>query len=156
MNLPEHSEGIEVYYDGHCGMCCSFHEWIHRQPRAFPVDFIPYQSPRAAELFPGLGELGPERVMVVRTKEGEIYRGAEAWVWSLYSCANHQDAARKLAGPALLPMAVHACRLLAANRNSLSKLFFSRKDKQVKEALHEMQTPECKDGCCVSEQVSRD
>ena len=152
MILPEHTEGIEVYYDGRCGMCCSFHEWIHRQPRAFSVDFIAYQSPRAEEVFPGLGELDPARLMVVRTKDGGIFRGAEAWVWSLYSCANHQDAARKLAGPCLLPMAVHACRLLAANRHSLSKFFFSRKDQQVKEALHEMNAPECKDGCCASDE----
>jgi len=73
-------------------------------------------------VFPGLGTLDPAREMVVRTSEGEIFRGAEAWVWCLYSCANHQAAARKLAGPRLLPVAVHACRVLAANRHSLSKV----------------------------------
>jgi hypothetical protein len=90
MNLPEKVEGIEVFYDGRCGMCCSFHEWINRQPRAFRIDFIPYQAPHAEQVFPGLGTLDPAREMVVRTSDERIFRGAEAWVWCLYSCTNHQ------------------------------------------------------------------
>ncbi|RYD81092.1 MAG: DUF393 domain-containing protein [Verrucomicrobiaceae bacterium] len=148
MNLPEKIKGIEVFYDGRCGMCCSFHEWINRQPRAFRVDFIPYQAARAEEVFPGLGTLDPAREMVVRTSGGLVFRGAEAWVWCLYSCTNHQTAARKLSGPGLLPMAVHACRMLAANRHGLSKIFFRSKDRQVREELHRMEAPPCEDGFC--------
>ncbi|RYD19638.1 MAG: DUF393 domain-containing protein [Verrucomicrobiaceae bacterium] len=150
MNLPEKIKGIEVFYDGRCGMCCSFHEWINRQPRAFRVDFIPYQAARAEEVFPGLGTLDPAREMVVRTSEGQVFRGAEAWVWCLYSCANHRAAARKLGGPGLLPAAIHACRVLAANRHGLSKIFFRSKDKQVREELHRMESPHCEDGFCVT------
>lgn len=150
MNLPEKVEGIEVFYDGRCGMCCSFHEWINRQPRAFRVDFIPYQAARAEQVFPGLGTLDPAREMVVRTNEGQVFRGAEAWVWCLHSCANHQAVARKLGGPSLLPVAIHACRVLAANRHGLSKIFFRSKDKQVREELHRMEAPRCEDGFCVT------
>ncbi len=150
MNLPEEVEGIEVFYDGRCGMCCSFHEWINRQPRAFRVDFIPYQAARAEQVFPGLGTLDPAREMVVRTNEGQVFRGAEAWVWCLHSCANHQAVARKLGGPSLLPVAIHACRVLAANRHGLSKIFFRSKDKQVREELHRMEAPRCEDGFCVT------
>ncbi len=149
MKPPEQIKWIEVFYDGRCGMCCTFHEWINRQPRAFGVDFIPYQSPRAERIFPGLGTLDPAREMVVRTDGGEVFQGAEAWVMCLLSCANHQTAARKLAGPALLPVAVRSCRILAANRHSLSKVFFRKKDKEVRETLHQMITPECDDGVCV-------
>ena len=148
MKLPQLIEGIEVFYDGRCGMCCSFHEWIARQPRAFRIEFIPYQSPDAERVFPGLGTLDPAREMVVRTSDHEIYRGAEAWVWCLYSCANHQDAARRLGGPGLLPIAIHACRVLAANRHALSKVFFRSKDKQVREKLHRMDVASCTDGFC--------
>jgi predicted DCC family thiol-disulfide oxidoreductase YuxK len=148
MNLPEQIKGIEVYYDGRCGMCCTFHEWVNRQPRAFGVEFIAYQSPKAESIFPGLGELEPGREMVVRTSEGEIFRGAEAWVWCLYSCENHQDAARRLAGPGLLPVAIHACRVLAANRTMLSRVFFGGKDKQVRDELHQMKTIGCEGSCC--------
>ncbi len=148
MNLLPTTENIEVFYDGRCGMCCSFHEWIHRQPRAFGVAFIPYQSPEAEQVFPGLGTLDPAREMVVRTDAHQIFRGAEAWVWCLYSCANHQDTARRLAGPRLLPVAIHACRVLAANRHALSKIFFRKKDEQVRTELHRMSPDSCTDGVC--------
>ena len=148
MKLPTKIEGIEVFYDGRCGMCCSFHEWINRQPRAFKIEFIPYQAAHAERIFPGLGTLDPAREMIVRTSEGEIFRGAEAWVWCLYSCANHQVAARRLGGPGLLPMAIHACRVLAANRHALSKVFFRSKDKRVREELHRMDPLECEGGFC--------
>lgn len=150
MQLNQELEGIEVFYDGRCGMCCSFHEWIARQPRAFRIEFIPYQSPDAERVFPGLGTLDPAREMVVRTSRGEVFRGAEAWVWCLYSCANHQDSARRLAGPGLLPIAIHACRVLAANRHALSKVFFRSKDKQVRKALHRMNLAGCDDRFCVT------
>jgi len=148
MKLPDQIEGIEVFYDGRCGMCCSFHEWIARQPRACRIEFIPYQSQDAERVFPGLGTLDPAREMVVRTSRGEVFRGAEAWVWCLYSCANHQDAARRLAGPGLLPIAIHACRVLAANRHALSKVFFRSKDKEVRKELHRMVVPDCANGFC--------
>jgi predicted DCC family thiol-disulfide oxidoreductase YuxK len=150
MNLPKQIKSIEVYYDGRCGMCCSFHEWINRQPRAFKIEFIPYQSPHAEQKFPGLGTLDPAREMVVRTNDNEIFRGAEAWVLCLYSCSNHQAAARKLGGPALLPLAIHACRVLAANRHALSKVFFRSKDKKVRQELHQMDVATCKEGFCVT------
>lgn len=148
MKLPNASNGIEVFYDGRCGMCCTFHEWINRQPRAFPISFIPYQATHAEQVFPGLGTLDPAREMVVRTSEQEIFRGAEAWVWCLYSCANYQNAARRLGSPSLLPIAVKACRILAANRHSLSKVFFRSKDKNVRAELHRMEAPACEEEYC--------
>lgn len=148
MELPRKINGIEVFYDGRCGMCCSFHEWINRQPREFAVDFVPYQAPHAEHIFPGLGTLDPAREMIVRTSEGKIFRGAEAWVWCLFSCSNHQTIARKLAGPGMLTVAIHACRVLAANRHALSKVFFRSKDKKVREELHRMEPAECVGGVC--------
>jgi predicted DCC family thiol-disulfide oxidoreductase YuxK len=129
-------------------MCCTFHEWINRQPRAFAIDFIPYQSARAETAFPGIGTLDPARQMIVRTESGEVFRGAEAWVMCLLSCANHQAVARRLASPGLLPIAIRACNLLAANRHTLSKVFFRRKDRQVRESLHQMEAPACETGVC--------
>lgn len=139
MKLPIHVKKIEVFYDGRCGMCCTFHEWINRQARAFEIDFVPYQDERAEEIFPGIHTLDPAREMIVRTDEGGIHRGAEAWVWCLYSCANHRKLARRLARPKMLAVAIRACRLLAANRHGLSKIFFRRKDREVRETLHRMQ-----------------
>ena len=150
MKLPEQIDRIEVFYDGRCGMCCSFHEWINRQPRALVIAFIPYQAADAEMIFPGIGTLDPAREMIVRTSESEVFRGAEAWVLCLYSCANHQAAARRLAGPGLLPVAIHACRVLAANRHALSKVFFRGKDRMVRSELHRMEAPECQNDFCAT------
>ena len=149
MKLPIHTRKIEVYYDGRCGMCCTFHEWINRQPRAFEIDFVPYQAAKAEEIFPGIHTLDPAREMIVRiVDDGLIYRGAEAWVWCLYSCANHRQLALKLARPGMLGVAILACRILAANRHGLSKVFFRRKDREVRENLHSMSVNQCQDGTC--------
>ena len=77
MNLPLQIKFIEVFYDGRCGMCCTFHEWINRQERAYEVRFHPYQSPEAERVFPGVNTLDPAREMIVRTNEGKVYRAAE-------------------------------------------------------------------------------
>ena len=53
-----------------------------------------------------------------------------------------------VAGPRLLPIAIHACHVLAANRHSLSKVFFRKKDQQVRKELHRMETVVCTDGVC--------
>ena len=148
MNLPIHMKYIEVFYDGRCGMCCTFHEWINRQPRAFEVKFVPYQAARAEEIFPGVAALDPAREMIVRTSEGEIFRGAQAWVWCLFSCGNYRKLARRLAKPTMLGVATQVCRLLAANRHGLSKVFFRRKDREVREVLHKMGDIDCPDGAC--------
>lgn len=148
MNLPLQIKFIEVFYDGRCGMCCTFHEWINKQERAYEVRFYPYQSPDAERVFPGVNTLDPAREMIVRTNEGKVYRAAEGWVLCLFSCAGYREVARKLASPALLPVAKKACTLLAANRHGLSKIFFRRKDKRVREQLHEMPEVECGSGAC--------
>ena len=110
---------------------------------------MPYQAERAEEVFPGIHTLDPAREMIVRTETGEIYRGAEAWVMCLYSCANHRDLAKRLARPAMLAVAIRVCHLLAANRHGLSKVFFRRKDKEVRKTLHQMDLLECPDDTCV-------
>ena len=78
MKFPIHQKKIEIFYDGRCGMCCSFHEWINRQKRAFEIDFIPYQAAEVEDVFPGINTLDPAREMIVRTDDGRIFRGAEA------------------------------------------------------------------------------
>ena len=151
MKLPLTTKKIEVFYDGRCGMCCTFHEWVNRQSRAFRIDFIPYQDGEAEKVFPGLNTLDPAREMIVRTDEGKIFRGAEAWVWCLYSCADYRGLAKRLCGPCLLPVAIRACRLLSANRHGLSKIFFRKKDREVRRSLHRMETPACEGDFCAVE-----
>ncbi len=151
MTLNNDIKKVEVFYDGRCGMCCTFHEWINKQERGSEIDFIPYQSSEASQIFPGIHELDPARAMVVRTDDSEIYRAAEAWVWCLWSCKKHRKLARKLSHPRFLPIAETTCRVLAANRHSLSKVFFRSKDKRVAAKLHKMPKLECEgEHCAIS------
>lgn len=148
INLSNEVKSVEVYYDGKCGMCCTFHEWINNQKRANEIVFLPYQSAEAQALFPELNTLDPAREMVVRTDTGEIYRAAEAWVWCLWSCEKYRGVAKKFSSPALLPHVQKLCHMLAANRITLSKLFFRKKSKQVAAQLHAMPSAECDDDNC--------
>lgn len=148
MNLNKYIECVEVYYDGKCGMCCTFHEWINNQERANRIVFLPYQSEAAQKHFPTLSTLDPAREMVVRTNEGEIYRAAEAWVWCLWSCAKYRDLAQKFSSPRLLPHVQKLCHLLAANRITLSKIFFRRKNKEVAAEIHAVPDAPCTSGGC--------
>ena len=147
MKIPTNIQYIEVYYDGRCGMCCTFHEWVNQQKRAFPVRFIAYQDPMAEEWFPGVNTLEPEREMIVRTGDQQLYRGAEGWVLCLLSCARYQAIARRIASPTLLPFAEKTCHALAARRHKLSKIFFRKKDREVAEELHRMPDEDCAGSC---------
>lgn len=147
MKIPNNIQYIEVYYDGRCGMCCTFHEWVNEQKRAFPVRFIAYQDPQAEEWFPGVNTLEPEREMIVRTHEHKLYRGAEGWVLCLLSCLKYQGIARRIAKPALLPFAEKTCHALAARRHKLSKIFFRKKDREVAAELHRIPAEECSVTC---------
>lgn len=139
MELPTGEKSFSVFYDGHCGMCCSFQEWLNRQPQLLPLTFYPYQSPAAESAFPGITRLDPDREMIVREDStGTLYRGGEAWVICLYSLTEFRGWARRLSTPTLLPLAKKTCTHIAANRRRLSKVFFHRKDADVATALHRM------------------
>ena len=147
MNIPDTINEIEIYYDGHCALCSTFHEWLNRQDRAFAVNFVTYQSPQAEVMFPSVTKLDPELEMIVRTDQGDVFRGAEGWVLCLLSCKSYQGIARRLAAPRLLPVAKKTCSLIASNRINISKIFFSKKDKALAHALHEMPNQHCQTFC---------
>ena len=147
MNIPKEIKSIEVYYDGRCAMCCTFQEWVMRLKRSFGVEFVAYQSARAEEIFPGVGELDPDRDMIVRTNEGEIFRGAEGWVLCMLSCGSYEKWANRLASPGLLPVAKKTCNLIAANRLGISKILFRKKDKALADAVCDEPQGDCGGSC---------
>lgn len=136
--IPDGVGGITVFYDGRCGMCCTFHEWVNRQERLFSIRFIPYQSREAEAVLPGIGRMDAGLEMIVRTDDGTLFRGAEAWVLCLFALSEYRAWARRLSHPRLLPMAKKVCVHLANNRRALSKVFFRKKDVEVAAALHRM------------------
>lgn len=147
MNIPEKIQNIEVYYDGRCAVCCTFHEWVNRQDRLFPVRFVAYQSEQAEILFPGVTLMDPGRDMIVRTDQRDVFRGAEGWVLCLLSCQRYQKCARRLASPQLLPVARKCCHLIAKNRLSLSKILLGKKSQELAQLIHQMPEQKCDRGC---------
>ena len=121
MKIPQNIKMIEVYYDGRCGLCCTFQEWLQRQKHQFTVRTVAYQSAQAEEWFPRLRALDPGRSLMVRTDTGALFRGAEGWVMCLLACDRYQLWARQLAHPQCLPLTEKVCHLLAAKRYELSK-----------------------------------
>lgn len=138
INLEQNVSFIEIYYDGRCGMCCTFHEWLNRQDHANKVYFYAYQDEAAEVHFAELKALDPAREMVVRVEGVDVHRGAEGWLWCLWSCQKYRALASWWNRPLLLPFAKKLCYVLAANRLPLSKVFFSKKNKEVEKNLHEM------------------
>jgi len=148
MEIPKDIKRVEIFYDGRCGMCCTFAEWLEKQRKVCEVEMVAYQSDRAMELFPEIEDLKPDTEMVLRCDGEQVFRGGEAWVICLHSCLKYQDVAKRLANPTMTGLAQKVGRLIAANRYGISRLFFGKKDKHVKEQLHELKDPEDCDGEC--------
>jgi hypothetical protein len=86
-----------------------------------PLVFLPLQSAEAGCRFPGLGQLHPEKEMVVISDTGEVWQGGSAWVMCLWALREYREWAQRLAHPALLPFARRACEFVSENRSKLSR-----------------------------------
>lgn len=127
---------VEVFYDGRCGMCCTFMGWLEKQERACDLVSMDYRSEEAQRIFPELLSYHPEKELVVRMigDDGvEIYQGAEAWVCCMWSSMKHRDLAQKMNGCVLLPIAKKICYFISKNRLGVSRLFFRNKSQLVTE-----------------------
>jgi len=139
LNLTITAKKIEIYYDGKCGMCCRFIEWLVAQDRAMEVVCLPYQSEEATKNFPEIESHNPAKEIVVRVDGGEIYTGAEGWVWCLWSGVKYRDVAKLMNSRWMLPVAKKACVLISKNRLKVSKLFFGKKAKQIADEIHKVE-----------------
>ncbi len=145
MTINQEMRSIEVYYDGSCGMCRRFKDWLEQQEHLIGVELLSNTSEAARERFPDLAQHDPEKAMVVRTDTGEIYRAAEATVICLWVCREYRGLAMKLRKPLFLPLARKIYPLIASNRHVLSKLL--NDDSKLKREL-ENQGDEYSDGSC--------
>jgi len=130
---------MEVFYDGRCGMCCTFIEWLNAQEKngGCEVVCLDYRGDGAREVFPDLAEFHPEKEMVVRVNGVEVYQGGEGWVCCLWSCAKYKEVAERVNGSVLLPMAKKMCHLISRNRFAVSKLFFRKKHAEIAREIEE-------------------
>jgi predicted DCC family thiol-disulfide oxidoreductase YuxK len=137
VNLTNEIKTIELFYDARCGMCCTFMEWLERQERACETICLDYQSDEAKKRFPEILHYEPDKQMVSRVNDEVIHYGGESWVCCLWSCARYRWLAKLLNSRLLLPMAKKVCYLISRNRLWVSKVFFRKKNADIK----------CKGGC---------
>lgn len=141
MKLPtiERLTGLTVFYDGRCGLCCTFREWLERQPLRVAVALLPYQSAEAEAALPEIRALRPDREMIVRDDgSGQLFRGAEAWVMCLYVVRGYEPWARRLASPRLLPFARKVALHVANHRRLISRVLFSGREAETAARLRQM------------------
>jgi len=118
---------LYVLFDGECELCARCRDWLMRQPKFVPLEFIAFQSPEVRQRFPGIDALNPQEQLLVVADDGAVYRGANAWVMCLWALQDYRNYAQRLADPILLPFARIVCELLSRNRFSISRQFFRQK-----------------------------
>lgn len=151
MNLDQVQEKIEVFYDGRCGMCCTFIGWLKEQEQILVVECYDYHADEAEQVFPRIGDYYPWRELVVRVDGEKVYTGAEGWVCCLWSCKKYRGVACKVNNAVLLPMAKKFCHLVSNNRLKISKLFFRKKNREIAKVIEDQkkknQDIDCEGGC---------
>lgn len=126
---------VEIFYDGQCGMCCTFIEWLAKQEHLFQVDCYDYHDVKTKLIFPDIGNYDPSKELVVRVDRDDVYIGAEGWVYCLFGCTKYSDVGSKMNNAVLLPMAKKFCHLVSNNRLKISKLFFYKKNKEIADEI---------------------
>lgn len=137
---------LTIFYDAGCGLCGRFRRWMLGQESLLRLEFLPFDSTAALERLPELPALHPDRDLVVMNEEGEIWRGAPAWVMCLWALREGRPWARRLARPVLLPMAATLCGLVSENRLSLSRLMRLHSDREIARQC-DQHAGGCRDAC---------
>lgn len=138
---------LTIFYDAKCGLCGQFRSWMQAQESAVRLEFLAYDSAEATARLPELAAMQPDREIVIMNERGEIWQGAAAWVTCLWALPKWRPWARRLASPALLPIAGQACRLISQNRLSLSRLLVLHSDAEFIRDCEEV-PDNCPDGTC--------
>ncbi len=124
-----------VFYDQNCGLCSKVKAWVALQPQFIPMTFVAYQNPRALQLCPTLPELDPSREIVILADTGAVYTGGAAWIICLYALHKYRNWSKRMANPALLPLAKRTCHLISENRLNISHLLLLKSDTALANAI---------------------
>lgn len=139
---------LHVLYDGECALCQRCRRWLEQQPTFVELRFLPLQSPQVALRFPGIESFNPSEQLLVVSDEGEVYQGPHAWIMCLYALREYREWSQRLASPALLPWARHACELVSENRLSLSAWFKGLSNEEIgRELADRGRGGPCEDDC---------
>lgn len=136
---------LTVLYDSHCGFCVKCRWWLARQPRYFEMEFFPSGSPEVARRFPGVERPGVPEELTAIGDEGQVYRGARAWIMCLYALVEYREWAERLASPFLMPFARGAFALVSGSRRKISWLLRLPPEEQA-DQFRRAEPPVCETG----------
>jgi predicted DCC family thiol-disulfide oxidoreductase YuxK len=131
---------LTVVYDRQCGLCTRLGEWLRAQPKWIGIRLL--SSHLAARVYP---ELAPRisREELVVADDGRVYLGDHAWLMCLYALKHYRHWAKRLSGPALLPLARQAFAILSGNRRRISRWLRLLSDDELAVELGAIHTPRC-------------
>ncbi|MER7489757.1 DUF393 domain-containing protein [Streptomyces sp. NPDC126497] len=91
---------LTVLYDAECSLCAFVRDWLVRQPQLVPLELVPAASEAARARFPGLDHGATLEEVTVVGDAGQVYRGAAAWIVTLWALREHRPLAHRLSTPA--------------------------------------------------------
>ena len=141
---------LTVFYDSKCELCCRVRDWLTRQPKYVPLEFVPLQSPMLEQRYPGLTAWCPEEEIIVVDDMGGIYRGGGSWLMCLWATQTYREWAGRLAHPALFPLVRKFCTLVSQNRLAISAVIPRRKAEDFALEIEATAEAFCDDGSCSS------
>ncbi|MFD7702501.1 thiol-disulfide oxidoreductase DCC family protein [Streptomyces caelestis] len=90
---------LTVLYDAECSLCAFVRDWLMRQPQLVPLEPVPAGSEAARVRFPGLDHGATLEEITVVGDAGQVYRGAAAWVVTLWALRKYRRLAHRLSTP---------------------------------------------------------
>ncbi|NUP38471.1 MAG: DUF393 domain-containing protein [Streptomyces sp.] len=90
---------LTVLYDAECALCAFLRDWLVRQPQLVPLELVPAASEGARRRFPGLDHGATLDEITVVGDGGQVYRGAAAWIVTLWALREHRPLAHRLSTP---------------------------------------------------------
>ncbi|MET7482427.1 DCC1-like thiol-disulfide oxidoreductase family protein [Streptomyces sp. NPDC005538] len=91
---------LTVLYDADCSLCTFLRDWLVRQSQLVPLELVPASSEEARKRFPGLDHRATLDEITVVGDSGQVYRGAAAWIVTLWALREHRPLAHRLSTPA--------------------------------------------------------
>jgi predicted DCC family thiol-disulfide oxidoreductase YuxK len=107
---------LVVLYDARCSVCTRARDWLGRQAKYVPMDFVAAGSAEARRRFPTLDPAATLEEMTVVGDGGEVYLGAKGWVICLWALREYRALALELGKPARLATARRFVAWFSRNR----------------------------------------
>lgn len=132
---------LTLFYDARCGLCSQVRQWLSRQPTYVRLEFIPYDSPEAAQRLPGIQHLRADQEIVVLADTGDVWQGAGAWVMCLWAMKEYRAWSVRLASPVMQAMARKIVHWISANRIGVSRLMGFASDAELADIVERDSPP---------------